>query len=126
MEYNRKFFPVTLILTGLLLMSLINIYPQVNNRQLTREKNKTGSKRQASTVTFRNTGGTDHLAFDAIGLPGFQFIQDRIQYSLLTWHTTKDVYENLKIEDLKQASTIMATFVYQTAMLDEKFPRKSK
>jgi hypothetical protein len=78
----------------------------------------------ASTLTMRNTGGTDHLSFDAIGLPGFQFIQDPIEYSPLTHHSNQDNYDRIQPEDMKQNATIMAAFVYQTAMMDEKLPRK--
>jgi carboxypeptidase Q len=78
----------------------------------------------AKTLTISNTGGTDHLAFDAIGLPGFQFIQDEIEYSSRTHHSNQDVYDRIQADDMKQAATIMAAFVYQTAMMDEKMPRK--
>ena len=78
----------------------------------------------ASTLTLLNTGGTDHLSFDAIGLPGFQFIQDEIEYDTRTHHSNQDNYDRLQADDMKQASTIMAAFVYQTAMMDEKLPRK--
>lgn len=78
----------------------------------------------AKTLTIANTGGTDHLAFDAIGLPGFQFIQDEIEYDTRTHHSNQDVYDRIQADDMKQASTIMAAFVYQTAMMDEKIPRK--
>jgi carboxypeptidase Q len=78
----------------------------------------------ASTVTVSNTGGTDHLSFDSVGLPGFQFIQDPLEYDTRTHHSSMDVYERLQPDDAKQASIIMATFVYQTAMLNEKLPRK--
>ncbi|RMG21787.1 MAG: M20/M25/M40 family metallo-hydrolase, partial [Bacteroidetes bacterium] len=76
------------------------------------------------TITIRNTGGTDHLAFDQIGLPGFQFIQDPIAYSTRTHHTNMDTYERLQKEDLMQMACIVASFVYHTAMRDEKLPRK--
>ena len=79
----------------------------------------------ATTVTVRNTGGTDHQSFDAVGLPGFQFIQDRIDYSTRTHHTNMDTYERAIASDLKQASVIMASFVYHAAMRDEKLPRKA-
>lgn len=79
----------------------------------------------AKTLTMSNTGGTDHLAFDAIGLPGFQFIQDEIEYETLTHHSNQDVFDRIQAEDMKQAATIMAAFVYQTAMMDEKMPRKA-
>ncbi len=77
-----------------------------------------------STLSIRPTRGTDHLAFDAIGLPGFQFIQDPINYSTVTHHTNLDVYEYVLEEDLMQASAVMAWFVYRTAMRDERLPRK--
>ncbi len=78
----------------------------------------------ATTLSISNTGGTDHLAFDAIGLPGFQFIQDEIEYDTRTHHSNQDVFDRIQAEDMKQAATIMAAFVYQTAMRDEKLPRK--
>ena len=78
----------------------------------------------ATTVTISNTGGTDHLSFDAVGLPGFQFIQDEIEYSTRTHHTNMDSYEHLREDDLKQIATIVAAFVYNTAQRDEKLPRK--
>ena len=78
----------------------------------------------ASTLASSNTGGTDHLSFDGVGLPGFQFIQDQIEYDTRTHHSSMDVYERLQEEDIKQASMIMATFVYHAAMRDEKLPRK--
>ncbi|MFN2500465.1 MAG: M20/M25/M40 family metallo-hydrolase [Pyrinomonadaceae bacterium] len=79
----------------------------------------------ARTLTISNTGGTDHLAFDAIGLPGFQFIQDEIEYDTRTHHSNQDNYDRIQADDMKQAAIIMAAFVYQTAMMDEKIPRKS-
>ena len=78
----------------------------------------------AATVTLQNTGGTDHLSFDAIGLAGFQFIQDEIEYSTRTHHTNMDSYDHLQADDLKQAATIIASFIYNAAMRDEKLPRK--
>ena len=78
----------------------------------------------ATTLSISNTGGTDHLAFDAIGLPGFQFIQDEIEYDTRTHHSNQDVFDRIQAEDMKQAATIMAAFVYQTAMRDQKLPRK--
>jgi carboxypeptidase Q len=79
----------------------------------------------ASTLTSRNTGGTDHLSFDAVGLPGFQFIQDEIEYSTRTHHSNMDVYDRIQADDMKQASVIIASFVYNAAMRDEKLPRKA-
>lgn len=79
----------------------------------------------SSTVTISNTGGTDHLSFDAVGIPGFQFIQDPIEYSTRTHHTNMDSYDHLLADDLKQAATIIAAFVYNAAMRDKQIPRKS-
>jgi hypothetical protein len=78
----------------------------------------------ATTVTNRNTGGTDHLSFDAVGIPGFQFIQDPMDYGTRTHHSNMDVYERAQREDLIQAAAILASFVYNTAMRDEMLPRK--
>ena len=78
----------------------------------------------ADTVTNRNTGGTDHIPFDRVGLPGFQFIQDGLDYMSRTHHSNVDVYDHLRREDLIQASVIMASFVYQAAMRPEMMPRK--
>ncbi len=78
----------------------------------------------AGTVTIRNAGGTDHLPFNAVGLPGFNFMQDQIEYSTRTHHSNMDVYDRLQKGDLMQAAAVMATFVYQTAMRDEMLPRK--
>ena len=79
----------------------------------------------ASTLTLQNTGGTDHLSFDRIGLPGFQFIQDEIEYSTRTHHSNQDNYDRIQPEDMKRSATIMAAFIYQSAMMDEKMPRKA-
>ncbi len=78
----------------------------------------------ASTLTPQNTGGTDHLSFDAIGLPGFQFIQDPLEYDTRTHHSTMDLYDRAQAEDVKQASVIMAAFAFDAAMRDAMFPRK--
>ena len=78
----------------------------------------------ASTLTIQNTGGTDHLSFDGVGLPGFQFIQDEIEYDTRTHHSNMDVYDRIQEDDMRQAATIMAAFVYNTAMRDKKLPRK--
>jgi Zn-dependent M28 family amino/carboxypeptidase len=78
----------------------------------------------AGGLTIRNTGGTDHLSFDAVGLPGFQFIQDRLEYDTRTHHSNMDVYDRLSPDDLKQAAAIVAAFVYNTAVRDEMMPRK--
>jgi Zn-dependent M28 family amino/carboxypeptidase len=79
----------------------------------------------AKTLTLSNTGGTDHLAFDAIGIPGFQFIQDPVEYGSRTHHSNQDNFDRIQADDLKQASTIIAAFVYQTAMMDNKLPKKN-
>jgi hypothetical protein len=78
----------------------------------------------AGTVTIRNTGGTDHQSFDAVGLPGFQFIQDPLDYASETHHSTADVYDHLQAGDLMEASAIMAAVVYEAATRDEMLPRK--
>jgi len=75
-------------------------------------------------VTLNNTSGTDHLPFDSVGLPGFQFIQDEIEYDTRTHHTNMDVYERLQKGDLMQASVVMAVFAYQAATRDAMLPRK--
>jgi Zn-dependent M28 family amino/carboxypeptidase len=78
----------------------------------------------AATLTISNTGGTDHLSFDGVGLPGFQFIQDPVEYDTRTHHSNMDVWDRIQADDMKQASVIMTAFVYNAAMRDEKFPRK--
>jgi len=78
----------------------------------------------ATTITIKNTGGTDHLAYDAVGLPGFQFIQDPAEYMTRTHHSNMDLYDRLQAGDLMEASAVIATMVYQTAMRDEQLPRK--
>ncbi|MBI4908028.1 MAG: M20/M25/M40 family metallo-hydrolase [Acidobacteria bacterium] len=78
----------------------------------------------ATRISIRNTGGTDHQAFDAVGIPGFQFIQEPMEYSTRTHHSNMDVYDHISKADLMQASAVMASFVYNTAMRDEMLPRK--
>jgi carboxypeptidase Q len=78
----------------------------------------------ATTVTMHNTGSTDHLSFDAIGIPGFQFIQDELDYETRTHHTNEDNYDHLRMDDLRQAATVLAGFVYLTAMRPQMIPRK--
>ncbi|MFN8253652.1 MAG: M20/M25/M40 family metallo-hydrolase [Ferruginibacter sp.] len=75
-------------------------------------------------VTLSNTGSTDHISFDAVGIPGFQFIQDPLEYETRTHHSNMDTYDHLSIEDLKQAAAVMAAFVYNTAMRNDLLPRK--
>jgi len=77
-----------------------------------------------TTITERNTGGTDHLSFDAVGIPGFQFIQDDLDYETRSHHSNEDVYERLQPADLKQIATVEAIFVYNAAMRDKMMPRK--
>ena len=77
-----------------------------------------------TTLTIRNTGGTDHLSFNAVGLPGFQFIQDPLDYDTRTHHSNMDVYERIQEPDMKQMAVIVASFVYLTANRDDKLPRK--
>ena len=79
---------------------------------------------EASTLTLSNTGGTDHLAFDRVGLPGFQFIQDPVAYSPRTHHSNMDNWDHAVADDLKQAATIIASFAWHTAQRDGMLPRK--
>ncbi len=77
------------------------------------------------TLTIGNTGGTDHQSFDGVGLPGFQFIQDGIEYNTRTHHSNADVYERIQAEDMKFNSAVLAAFAWQAAQRDEKLPRKA-
>jgi hypothetical protein len=77
-----------------------------------------------TAITNRNTGGTDHLSFDAVGIPGFQFIQDPMDYDSRTHHSNMDTYERLQPADLKQLAVVEAIFVYNAAMRDKMIPRK--
>ena len=79
----------------------------------------------ATTVTLCHTGGTDHLSFDAVGLPAFQFIQDEADYETRTHHTNLDVYDRLQKNDLMQAAVVLASFVYDAAMRPERLPRRT-
>ena len=78
----------------------------------------------ATALTLSNTGATDHLSFDAVGIPGFQFVQDPMEYETRTHHTNMDNYDHLSPDDLKQAATIVAAFVYMSAQRPDKMPRK--
>ncbi len=78
----------------------------------------------ATGVTLSNTGSTDHISFDAVGIPAFQFIQDPLEYDTRTHHSNMDTYDHLSIEDLQQAAVIVSAFVYNTAMRNDKLPRK--
>jgi carboxypeptidase Q len=77
-----------------------------------------------NTLTIRNTGGTDHGSFDTVGLPGFQFIQDDVEYDTMTHHTNLDSYERLQPSDMMKNSTIAASFAFLAANRDERLPRK--
>ncbi|MCB0665162.1 MAG: M20/M25/M40 family metallo-hydrolase [Saprospiraceae bacterium] len=80
---------------------------------------------EATTLSLGNTGGTDHLSFDAVGIPAFQFIQDPIAYGTRTHHSNMDNWDHLVEDDLKQAATVIASFVWHTSQRDERLPRKS-
>jgi hypothetical protein len=77
-----------------------------------------------TTISYRNTGGTDHLSFDAVGLPGFQFIQDPMDYETRTHHSDMDTYDRLHPADLAQAAVVEAIFLYNTSQREEMMPRK--
>ena len=81
---------------------------------------------EAITVSIKNSGYTDNESFDLVGIPAFQFIQDELNYESRTHHTNADTYDELSEEDLKQASTIIASLVYHTANRKEKLQRKPK
>lgn len=78
-----------------------------------------------TTLTLKHTGGTDHLSFDDVGLPGFQFIQDPLDYGTVTHHSDMDTYSHAVPEDLMQASAVIAALVYDIANREEMFPRKA-
>jgi hypothetical protein len=78
----------------------------------------------ASTISIRGTGGTDHLSFDAVGLPGFQFIQDPLEYDARTHHSNMDVYDRVQQADMMQMAAIVTSFVYNAANREEMLPRK--
>jgi hypothetical protein len=77
-----------------------------------------------TTLSYRNTGGTDHLSFDAVGLPGFQYIQDPMDYETRTHHSDMDTFDRLHADDLKQAAVIEAIFLYNTSEREAMMPRK--
>lgn len=79
-----------------------------------------------SSVTVANTGGTNHLPFDAVGIPGFQFVQDPLDYDTRTHHSNMNVWEALRPYELRQAAVVEALFVYNTAMRDAMLPRKGE
>lgn len=80
----------------------------------------------AQTISISNTGGTDHLSFDNAGLPGFQFIQDPLDYDSRIHHSNMDVYDRLQKDDLEQAAAMMAFFAYKASIMENQFPRKAK
>jgi carboxypeptidase Q len=102
------------------------IYQQGNDAvgPIFREWLQPWKKQGASTLTVSNTGGTDHLSFDRAGIPGFQFIQDDCEYFVRTHHSNFDTWEHLYAEDMKQAATLVAWFVWQTSQREEMLPRK--
>ncbi len=77
-----------------------------------------------TTISIRNTSGTDHLSFDQVGLPGFQFIQDEVEYERITHHSNMDVYDHAVPADLMQAAAVIASVVYNAANRAEMLPRK--
>ena len=77
-----------------------------------------------TTISYRDTGGTDHLSFDAVGLPGFQFIQDPLDYETRAHHSDMDTYDRLHKDDLEQAAIVEAIFLWNTSQRDEMMPRK--
>ncbi|HXS97766.1 MAG TPA: M28 family peptidase [Candidatus Limnocylindrales bacterium] len=74
-------------------------------------------------ITIRNTGGTDHQSFDRVGLPGFQFIQDPMDYDTRTHHSNMDVYDRIQAQDMEQMAVVEAAFVYNAATRKDKLPR---
>jgi carboxypeptidase Q len=77
-----------------------------------------------TTISYRNTGGTDHLSFDAVGLPGFQYIQDPMDYETRTHHSDMDTYDRLHALDLEQGAVLEAIFLYNTSEREAMMPRK--
>jgi Zn-dependent M28 family amino/carboxypeptidase len=77
-----------------------------------------------TALTIRDTGGTDHQSFDRVGLPGFQFIQDDVEYDTRTHHSNMDAYERIQEEDMRKNAVIVAAFVYNAANRDGLLPRK--
>ena len=76
-----------------------------------------------TTLTLQNTGGTDHLSFDAVGIPGFQFVQDELECDSRTHHSNMDVYDRLQTSDMMKNAVIVASFVYDAANRDQMLPR---
>lgn len=103
---------------GVYLQGNEHVYP------IFREWLKPFNKMGASTLTLQNTGGTDHLSFDAINLPGFQFIQDPLEYGTRTHHTSMDLFDKAVEADLKQNAVMIAAFAWMAAQRDGLIPRK--
>ena len=103
------------------------VYMQGNDqvRPIFREWLEPFEEDGATTLTLQNTGGTDHLSFHAVGIPGFQFIQDNVAYWSRTHHSNMDNLDHLVEDDLKQAATIIASFVWNTSQRDEMIPRRT-
>src|SRR3546814_15101616 len=80
----------------------------------------------ATVVVSRNTGSTDHISFDRVGLPGFQFVQDRLDYGTNVHHTNLDTYDHTSAQDLKQAAATVASVVYHAAMRETQMPRSEQ
>jgi Zn-dependent M28 family amino/carboxypeptidase len=78
-----------------------------------------------TTLTIRGTGGTDHTSFDEVGLPGFQFVQDPVEYSTHSHHTNMDLYDRVQAPDMMKNAVIIASFVYHAANRDALLPRKA-
>ncbi|HPM32152.1 MAG TPA: M20/M25/M40 family metallo-hydrolase [Chryseolinea sp.] len=102
----------------------INMQGNENVRPVFREWLKPFEKTGTATLSLNSTGSTDHVAFDAIGLPGFQFITDPIEYFTRSWHSNMDTYERAVEADLKYNSVLMATLVWQAATSEKLMPRQ--
>ena len=77
-----------------------------------------------TTMSIRDTGSTDHVPFNEVGLPGFQFIQDPMDYGSWTHHTQQDLYERVDPQDARKNAAIMASFVYHAANREQRLPRR--
>ncbi|HMQ00966.1 MAG TPA: M28 family peptidase, partial [Cyclobacteriaceae bacterium] len=102
------------------------VYMQENEnvRELFREWMRPFNRDGAATLTLNSTFSTDHVSFDNIGLPGFQFIQDPVEYFTRTWHSSMDMYDKAIADDLKHNAMLMAVFAWHVAMHDTLVPRK--
>jgi len=102
------------------------VYAQNNNAVVPIFKSwlKPFADMDATGVTNSNTGSTDHLSFDAVGIPAFEFIQDPLEYETRTHHSNMDTYDHLQLDDLKQVAQVVAAFIYNAAMRNDMIPRK--